>query len=207
MGIGAKLSDLLLLRNKKPGTLASETGINKNTIYAIIKRDSTRVNMSTLEVIAENLGVSIDYFFDNKHATHAYYPNLTPITNTYSLPLLGKVAAGSPIPTNPEDEDMIDLPFDPGKANATLRVQGDSMIPRYLDGDIVLIRYQDDVDDGQIAAVCIDDDVTLKKVYHIPNGVYLVSENPAHPPMTFTLDEVNNIHIVGLAIGFLRWEH
>lgn len=135
------------------------------------------------------------------------YPNLIPITRTYKIPLLGKVAAGKPIQTNPEDMEFIELPHDPGRADAALRVEGDSMTPRYLNGDIVYIRYQDDVEDGQIGAVCIDDTVTLKKVYHIPNGVYLVSENPSHPPMTFTMDDADNIHLVGLAIGYLRWEH
>lgn len=207
MGIGIKLSELLELRHKKPGTLASETGINKNTIYAIIKRDSTKVNLSILEAIAENLGVSIDYFFDKQTATPFTHPDIQPITRTYKLPLLGPVAAGQPINAAPEDGEMIEVPYDPGKADAALTVKGDSMSPRYLNGDVVFIRFQDDVDDGQIAAVCIDDTVTLKKVYHIPNGVYLVSENPVHPPMTYTLEDANNIHIVGLAVGFMRWEY
>lgn len=207
MGIGIKLSELLELRHKKPGTLASETGINKNTIYAIIKRDSTKVNLSILEAIAQNLGVSIDYFFDKQTAAPFTHPDLQPITRTYKLPLLGPVAAGQPINAAPEDGEMIEVPYDPGKADAALAVKGDSMSPRYLNGDVVFIRFQDDVNDGQIAAVCIDDTVTLKKVYHIPNGVYLVSENPAHPPMTYTLEDANNIHIVGLAVGFMRWEY
>lgn len=207
MGIGIKLAELLELRHKKPGTLASETGINKNTIYAIIKRDSTKVNLSILEAIAQNLGVSIDYFFDKQNVVPFTHPDLQPIGRTYKLPLLGPVAAGQPINAAPEDGEEIELPYDPGKADAALLVKGDSMTPRYLDGDVVLIRYQDDVDDGQIAAICIDDTVTLKKVYHIPNGVYLVSENPAHPPMTYTMEEAANIHLVGLAVGFMRWEY
>lgn len=64
MAIGKKLETLLQLRGKKPGTLATETGINKNTIYAIIKRDNEKVNMGTLTTIAEALGVSVDYFFE-----------------------------------------------------------------------------------------------------------------------------------------------
>lgn len=64
MAIGKKLEALLQAKGVKPGTLATETGISKNTIYAIIKRDNEMVNMGTLDKIASALGVSIDYFFD-----------------------------------------------------------------------------------------------------------------------------------------------
>lgn len=64
MAIGKKLEALLQAKGVKPGTLATKTGIPKNTIYAIIKRDNEMVNMGTLDKIASALGVSIDYFFD-----------------------------------------------------------------------------------------------------------------------------------------------
>lgn len=65
MAIGKKLETLLQIKHIKPGTLAATTGINKNTIYSIIKRDNEMVNMGTLDKIANALGVSIDYFFDD----------------------------------------------------------------------------------------------------------------------------------------------
>lgn len=134
---------------------------------------------------------------------------LTPITEPYKMPLLGHIAAGVPIQVEAGEEEYIELPCEPQKhADACMTVEGDSMVPKYLDGDVVFVRYQDDVEDGEIAAVCIDDMVTLKRVYHIPNGVYLVSENSSgHPPMTFTMDDANNIHLIGLAVGYMRWEH
>lgn len=67
MAIGKKLDALLKARGKKPGTLATETGISKNTIYAIIKRDNEKVSMAVLERIADALQVSIDYFFDKEY--------------------------------------------------------------------------------------------------------------------------------------------
>lgn len=91
------------------------------------------------------------------------------------------------------------------KADAVLCVDGNSMDPQYINGDMVFIRYQDDVADGQIAAVSIENTVTLKKIYHIPNGVCLVSENTEYPPITCALNGTNNIHIVGLAVGYMRW--
>ena len=84
-----------------------------------------------------------------------------------------------------------------------LRVTGDSMTgARIFDGDIVFIRRQDDVDDGQIAAVIIDDRATLKRVYHIPNGLQLLSENPKYPPMIFTFADHDSIRIIGKAVSF-----
>ena len=73
---------------------------------------------------------------------------------------------------------------------------------RIMDGDLVFIRRQDDVDDGQIAAVVIDDRATLKRVYHIPNGLQLLSENPKYPPMIFTYPDCESIRILGRAVSF-----
>lgn len=69
------------------------------------------------------------------------------------------------------------------------------------DGDVVFIKEQPDVDNGQIAAVRIDDNATLKHVYKIPGGCMLVSENPKYPPMTFTEENCDSIHIIGLAVA------
>ncbi len=122
------------------------------------------------------------------------------------VPILGPVAAGVPILTDPEYGEYAALPDEARHVDAALRVEGDSMTPRYLDGDLVLIRFQQDVDDGQIAAVCIDDSITLKHVYHLKNGVQLVSENAKYPPMLYTAENSDCIHVLGLAVGYLRWD-
>ena len=72
------------------------------------------------------------------------------------------------------------------QADFGVRIAGDSMEPRVLDGDVVYVRQQPDVDDGQIAVVGVDDSVTLKVVYHLPNGLQLVSLNPKYKPMIYT---------------------
>lgn len=117
------------------------------------------------------------------------------------VPLLGRIAAGRPI--HCEETEIVDC-AEGIHCDFALRVQGESMIgARIHDGDIVLIRRQDDVDDGQIAAIAIDDEVTLKRVYHIPNGVQLLSENPKFAPMIFTYPECESIRILGLAVSFI----
>lgn len=124
------------------------------------------------------------------------------------VPVLGDIAAGEPIVAERVYDEYVDIPDDgTHRYDAALRVTGDSMAPKYQIGDLVLVRYQDDVDDGQIAAVCLDDTVTLKRIYHMPNGLQLISDNPAYPPMVYTNMEVNNAHLVGLAVGVLHFDY
>ncbi|MBC2721809.1 MAG: helix-turn-helix domain-containing protein [Desulfosporosinus sp.] len=117
------------------------------------------------------------------------------------LPVLGKIAAGIPILAQ---EDLIDYEYVPEsiKADFCLKVQGDSMIgARILDGDLVYIRQQSDVETGEIAAVLIDGlDATLKRVYRINGSIILRSENPNYPEQVY--GKKDNVTILGKAILF-----
>jgi repressor LexA len=73
---------------------------------------------------------------------------------------------------------------------------------RILDGDIVFIRQQPDVENGQIAAVSINDDATLKRVYKYKDHIALHAENPEYPPIIVDCNDMNNIRILGKAIAF-----
>ena len=130
------------------------------------------------------------------------------IPSTCQVPVVGQVAAGMPILAEENVEELLTLPksFVGEGDHFILRVKGDSMKPRYLDGALVFIRCQPDVRDGQIAAVVVGGEATLKRVYHVPGGVQLISENPEYSPMLYTEDDVNDIHLIGLAVGFMRWE-
>jgi len=89
------------------------------------------------------------------------------------------------------------------RADFCLRVKGDSMInARICDGDIVFIRKQPDVNDGEIAAVLIDNEATLKRVYKKKGEIILVAENPAYKPLVYKGEELNEIRILGKAIAF-----
>ena len=125
---------------------------------------------------------------------------------TRQVPILGDTAAGEPVIANREYDEWVEVPDDGHHFDAALRVTGDSMAPKYQKGDLVFVKYQEDVQDGQIAVVCLDDGVTLKRIYHIKNGVQLLSDNPDYPPMVFT-EEDGNIHMVGLAVGVLHWDY
>lgn len=129
------------------------------------------------------------------------YDNILPIT-TKRIPLLGEIACGEPIYANEEHEYFVDASTDI-QADFALRAKGDSMInARINDGDIVFIRKQDDVDDGEIAAVIIDDEVTLKRIYKQTDGVMLVAENPKYKPFVYTSHDSVTINILGKAVAF-----
>ena len=117
------------------------------------------------------------------------------------LPLLGDIAAGQPIFA--AEELNYYSPVDDCGADFCLRVHGDSMTGAGIkDGDVVFIRKQDDVDDGDIAAVLVDDEATLKRVYRSADSITLVSENPKYKPLVYTKKQSKNIRILGKAVSF-----
>lgn len=121
-------------------------------------------------------------------------------TDGNRLPLLGKIAAGQPILATEDCEYF--SPINDTRADFCLRVKGDSMIGAGIkDGDIVFIRKQDSVDDGEIAAVLVEDEATLKRVYITSDAVTLISENPKYKPMIYTKKQCKNIRILGKAVA------
>lgn len=120
----------------------------------------------------------------------------------HRVPVLGEVAAGEPIFADRQYEIYVDAPV---KADFALTIKGDSMTPTYLDGDVVYIRQQQDIDyDGQVAVVLFDDSVTVKHVYRQTNGLLLTSDNPAWKPMFKSYEDYNNIRILGKICGYTR---
>lgn len=120
--------------------------------------------------------------------------------NEGKLPLLGKIAAGQPILAEEDCEYF--SPINDTKADFCLRVRGDSMVGAGIkDGDIVFIRKQESVDDGEIAAVLVEDEATLKRVYISDDAVTLISENPKYKPMVYTKKQCKNIRILGKAVA------
>lgn len=130
------------------------------------------------------------------------YGNILPIS-TQKIPLLGEISCGQPIFANEDRESYVESNTEI-KADFCLKAKGDSMInARIYDGDIVFIKKQDMVNNGEIAAVIIDDEATLKRIYY-QNGekLMLVPENPAYSPLVYVGEELNQIHILGKAIAF-----
>ena len=129
--------------------------------------------------------------------------NLHSMPSIHRVPRLGTIACGEPILAEQNIEDYDEVP-DWVRCDFTLVCKGDSMTgARIFDGDIVCIKQQQEVQNGQIAAVLVDDEATLKRVRYIEGGVALWPENPAYAPMVYTGETAENVRILGLATHFI----
>lgn len=198
--LGLKIRTMRLSREMTQADLAKSIGQSASsiTMYETGRREP---DFETLEALADVFNVPLDTFFTSEH--RKIPGDLFRISDLRSqtLPILGSVAAGEPILADETYDVYVDSPV---KADYALRVQGDSMEPTYLDGDVVYIRKQDDVIDGTVGVVLCEDSACLKHIYHIQNGLQLVSDNPKYPPMIRVLPEYDSIRILGRVVGFTR---
>lgn len=181
----------------------SRSSINK------IELDQRNLTQSKIKAIAEALETTPAYIMgwdepDQKldKENLKFFDNLFPI-ETKKFPLIGNIACGKPILADEQFEAYIEAGSNI-KADFCLRAKGDSMIgARIYDGDIVFIRKQEMVDDGEIAAVLIDDEATLKRVYYDQesNVIQLFAENPQYKTMRFAGEELDHIRILGKAVA------
>ena len=119
-----------------------------------------------------------------------------------TLPLVGTIACGTPILAEENIEDNVVCPVGLD-ADFCLRCKGDSMKDaRIMDGDIVYIKQQSEVENGQIAAVLIDDEATLKRVFASHDSLMLEAANERYAPMIFSGAELERVRIIGKAVAF-----
>ena len=129
--------------------------------------------------------------------------NIIPLPKTRKVPLLGTIACGEPILAVESCDEFAEMPDDV-HADFALKCKGDSMInARIFDGDIVYIRQQPDVENGEIAAVIIDGEATLKRVFKHKDSLELRPENPVYSPLYYEGYELDCIRIIGKAVAFL----
>lgn len=128
--------------------------------------------------------------------------NAISVPKMHAVPLVGTIACGTPILAEQNIEGDVSAP-EHVHADFALRCQGDSMInARIFDGDIVYIRQQETVDDGEIAAVLINDEATLKRVHLFDDHVVLEPENPQYRPIVLWGNDMNTVRILGKAVAF-----
>ena len=165
----------------------------------------TQVKMSTLQKIASACGVSLAFIVGDNAENDMPLPyGIFPIARR-RFPLVGEIACGEPLIANREHETYVEASADI-HADFCLRAKGDSMIgARILDGDIVFIKEQPMVNNGEIAAVIIDNEATLKRVFYYPERQKLVlnPENPGYEPLVYVGEELNQIRILGKAVCFM----
>ena len=186
--------------------IALEIGVARSTIQRYEKGTIEKLKLPVIEAIANVLQVDPAWLVgksdDPRIVTAVSSDNILPFPDMQSVPLIGTIACGEPILAEENIEMMVDMP-EHVKADFALRCKGDSMInARIYDGDIVYIRQQPTVDDGQIAAVLVDDEATLKRVHFYPDHVVLEPDNPQYRPLSFWESDMDKIRILGLAVAF-----
>lgn len=190
--------------------VAKKLGVQETTVQRYESGAIKNIKHETIVKLAKILNCTPAYLmgWEETESTPASDLLNAGIKNVYPvgkqrLPMLGSIACGDPIYMTEEHEFYISA----GKnlhADFCLKATGDSMIgARIHDGDIVFIRLQQDVDNGTIAAVSIDDEATLKRVYKHPNYIVLAAENPAYEPIIINGKDAKNIHIIGKAVAFM----
>lgn len=153
-----------------------------------------------LLALARVFDVSLDEFTDDSPLRDL--DGLTPIKRD-AVPIIGNIACGERVTPDTNPEGYADLP-DGVHADFALRCKGDSMTPTLQDGDLVLIRQQPEVENGQIAAININGETTLKHIYKQPDGILLTAENAKFAPVFVPAGQDGEIIIHGLAVGYLR---
>lgn len=155
--------------------------------------------------ICTHFGIDMNVFIDENIDYHKpdLPSNVRHITQMKKIPLVGTIACGTPILAEENITDYIDMPGHI-RADYALTCKGDSMINAGIrDGDIVYIRKQSQVENGQIAAVLIGgEEATLKRFYNVDGNVTLNAENPAYLPITFIEGDAVNVRVIGLAVAY-----
>lgn len=195
-----KLKEFRKLNKISQQELASFLGVTQATLSGW-ENEKYEMDNKSLIACAEHFGVSVDELLG---ISSSDIPTLSR-SGAVKIPVLGKVAAGIPIEAV---EDILDYEdITPEMANGgeyfALRISGNSMEPRMRDGDVVIVRKQEDVDSGSVAIILVNgDDATCKKFVRHDNGVSLISLNPAYPPMFYTNEEIENkpVRILGRVV-------
>lgn len=157
-----------------------------------------------IEMLANYFGILKSDLIERREASGSIYSydNILPLPGMKKVPLVGTIPCGEPILAVENIECDVDMPENI-KADFALRCKGDSMIDAHIyDGDIVYINQQPIVENGEIAAVLVGEEATLKRFYRNDDTVTLMPCNPRYTPFVYTGEQLNNIRILGKAVGF-----
>lgn len=218
------LGDLIKKYRSETGTsmeqFAKKSGISKAYV-SILERNYNPVNgkpvvpsLETIKAVSNAIGVDFNdviAMLDSNRPVVIREEKSTipagfePLPEMTTIPLVGSIACGTPITAEENVEARIGIPA-AWNADFALTCKGDSMAPRYQDGDVVCIRCQPEVENGEIAAVRIGEEATLKRFYQEGETVTLVPVNPAYTPLVYRGPELSDIQIEGRVVGFCRGE-
>ena len=195
MDVGEKIKLMMKSRGYSQLKLAKKAQISQSGLSTIINGGSSP-STATLQAIAAALECSVSELMGE------IAPGIIQIHHA-AVPIIGNIACGERITPDTNPQGFADLP-DGVHADFALRCKGDSMTPTLFDGDLVLIRQQPEVENGQIAAVNVNGETTLKHVYRQSHGLLLTADNANFPPVFVPAGQDGEIIIHGLAVGYMR---
>lgn len=186
--------------------LAKKMGYADKSMIAKIEKGTVDLPQSKIIAFADALETTPGELmgWDNNEPLRTL-TNVHPI-EIKSFPMLGEISCGAPKFTNEDRESYVQAGTDI-RADFCLTARGDSMInARIHDGDIIFIRQQDMVENGEIAAVVVNNDseATLKRLYYYKEQALLIlrAENPAYADQVYSGEQLNEVHILGKAVAF-----
>ena len=189
---------------------ADACGVSKSYISLLESKKSSRSNepiVPSIDVayrMANFMKISIDDLFESVDGKQPISLAASPV-HPITIPILGRVPAGIPLEAI---ECIIDYEEISEEMSHTgeffgLQIKGDSMTPRILDGDIVIVRKQSAAETGDVAIIMVNgDDATCKRIVHHENGLSLIAFNSTYPPRFFTAQEVETlpVQIIGKVV-------
>jgi len=189
--------------------VAQEIGLAKSTVQRYEKGTIETIKLPVIEAIARILKVNPAWIcgktdsMELEEKAISLPPNIIPLPKMKKVPLVGQIACGTPILAEQNIEEYIDIPSHI-TADYALTCKGESMINIGINtGDIVYIRHQEEVENGQVAAVMVgEDEATLKRFYHNRDVIQLVAENSAIAPLVFIGEDIKEVHVVGRAVAY-----
>lgn len=216
------LGDLIKRYRSETGTsmeqFAKKSGISKAYV-SILERNYNPVNgkpvvpsLETIKAVSNAIGMDFNDVIatlDSNQPVAIREDNppipagFQPLPKRDRIPRVGQIACGTPILAEENVEAYDEVPSD-WHADFTLLCKGDSMEPKIKDGDVVAIHCQPMVENGEIAAVLIDGEATLKRVFLFDDHIELRAENPAFATIIRIGEAMNTVAIEGKAVGLCR---
>ena len=185
-----RIAELRKAINISQAKLGKIIGVAQNTICNW-ENGNREPDQNSLTKLAEFFNVSIDYLLGR-------LPDMPESTGGVWIPVVGKVAAGIPIFASEEilDYEEITKEMAASGEHFALQIKGDSMEPRIHAGDVVIVRRQSDCDNGETAVVLVNgDEATVKRIKKSPEGIMLISNNPAYEPMFYSNREIEELPV------------
>lgn len=187
MNLGNRIKEERLRCKLSQEEVAKKIGSTKQAVYKYENGIVTNIPMNKIEIMANLFGT-----------TPAYLMGWKDTSNPIRIPVFGEVAAGIPMEAITDIEDWEEISPDMACKGeyAALKIHGDSMEPRMHEGDVVIVRLQNTIEDGDTAIVFVNgDSATCKKIKKTPGGIMLISSNPAYEPMFYSNKQIADLPI------------